>query len=317
MTPACPRLPPPKRSKQASDLHEWCSSGSWKSCIACQGMIPADLTEKSLTATNTNPKLNRCNRCKATVHCEAPTPDDVPEELRGLSEESMAALAHIELDQGPVVRARNNGGQPSGYRQHSALTRFFWNKLTAKERIEMIKDKEQKKKAKAARNYLLGREDCSYEAFEKAHKKFLKKYPKADERQRRRRLQFIETPGLETAVWPHLFYKDSMCLTVVRKSDSRRVGRASGPTYEEFEDGDLPGEGVDDDEQDNKRHSVKRAYAALALSAHIGYGCSYEILHFAYDLMMWSTLGAKKKTSTDYDIPMRVLMKGQPLSISR
>lgn len=105
-----------------------------------------------------------------------------------------------------------------------------------------------------------------------------------------------------------------MCLTVVRKSDSRRVGRASGPTYEEFEDGDLPGEGVDDDEQDNKRHSVKRAYAALALSAHIGYGCSYEILHFAYDLMMWSTLGAKKKTSTDYDIPMRVLMKGQPLS---
>ena len=65
---------------------------------------------------------------------------------------------------------------------------------------------------------------------------------------------------------------------------------------------------------DGERHSVKRAYTALALSSRIGYGSSYEILHFAYDLSLWSALGAKKKTSSDYDLPMRVLMKGHSFS---
>eukprot|EP00438_Fugacium_kawagutii_P034296 Skav200083 [mRNA] locus=scaffold3273:976:3521:+ [translate_table: standard] len=260
-------LPPPKRTKQGQQLYEWCTSRSWKHCLGCQTMVLADLTEKSLTATDASPTVERCSRC-----------------------------------------------QPSGYRhrQHAAMTRFYWKEATAKQRIEMIEDEEQKKKAKAARKYLLRQKDCSYKQFEKAHQKFLKKYPKADERQRRRRLQFIETPGLETAVWPNLFFKDSMCLTVVRKSDIRRVGRQSGPTYEDFEDGDLPAEGADED--DGKRHSVKRAYAALALSARIGYGSSYEVLHFTYDLMMSSTIGAKKKTSNDYGTPMRVLMKGLPFS---
>eukprot|EP00438_Fugacium_kawagutii_P000653 Skav222305 [mRNA] locus=scaffold1249:3867:8406:+ [translate_table: standard] len=305
-------LPPPKRTKQGQQLHQWCTSRSWKHCLGCQIMDLADLTEKSLTATDASPTVEKCSRCRATVHCHAPTPDDCPLELQGLNEESIAALSHLQVDQGPVVRARNQGGQPSGYRQHAAMTRFYWKELTAKQRIEMIEDEEQKKKAKAARKYLLRQKDCSYKQFERAQQKFLKKYPKADERQRRRRLQFIETPGLETAVWPNLFFKDSMCLTVVRKSDARRVGRQSGPTYEDFEDGDLPAEGADKD--DGKRHSVKRAYAALALAARVGYGSSYEVLHFAYDLMISSTIGAKKKTSNDYSTPMRVLMKGLPFS---
>ena len=140
-------------------------------------------------------------------------------------------------------------------------------------------------------------------------------HPGADDRKRRRRLQFIETPGLETALWPHLFYLDSLCLTTVRSTDIRRRGSSYGPSLEALLDaqvGDADSE--DEDAEDGQRHSTKRAYAALALSARIGYGSSYEFLHFAYDLNLWSALGAKKKTSTEYDIPMRVLMKGHSFS---
>ena len=58
----------------------------------------------------------------------------------------------------------------------------------------------------------------------------------------------------------------------------------------------------------------RRPYAALALCSRIGYGCSYELLHFAWDFNLWSALGAKKSTSVHYGVPMRVLVKGQSFS---
>lgn len=310
-------LPPPKRSKLAEDLWRWCAERSWKLCDSCAGMAPAALTQKALTAEAEDPTVAKCKRCNAKVVCGAPAPDDVPEELRGLDDESAAALAHLECNVGPVVRARNQGGQVSGYRQHSAITRFFWKDCTAKDSIEKIRDKEQRRRAKAARRYLLKKRGCSYGKFEKGHKEFLKKYPDANERQRRRRLQFIEAPAVETAVWPHLFYEDALCLTVVRATDCRRQGRANGPTLEDFMDGNVPSDDADEaaeGAEDEERHSTKRAYAALALASRIGYGSSYEILHFAYDLSLWSALGAKKRTSMDYDMPMRVLMKDHTFS---
>ncbi|CAK8987418.1 unnamed protein product, partial [Durusdinium trenchii] len=181
-----------------------------------------------------------------------------------------------------------------------------------------IEDRAQRSKALAARRFLLNQEDCSYVQFEAEHHEFLEKHPAATERQRRRRLQFIEAPAVETAAWPHLFFSDGMCLTAVRNTDIRRRGRAAGPTLEEFVRGRprsrADSEDEEEDNADGQRHSVKRAYAALAVCARIGYGSSYEVLHFAYDLTLWSALGAKKRTSTDWDIPMRVLIKGHSFS---
>ena len=304
-------LPPPKRSKLAEDLWQWCSTRSWKFCETCAGIVRAKLTQKALSAEEVEATVPFCSRCKAKVVCEAPSPEDVPEELRGLTDESAAALAHLECNVGPLVRARNQGGQVSGYRQHSAITRFFWKEDRAKDNIEKIQDKEQRRKARAARKYLLKKRGCSYAKYEKAHKKFLEDHPDADERQRRRRLQFIEAPAVETAVWPHLFYEDSWCLTTVRATDSRRQDRATGTTLADFMDGS-----IDDCEAegDGERHSTKRAYAALALCSRIGYGSSYDLLHFAYDLCLWSALGAKKKTSSEHNVPMRVMMKDHSFS---
>ena len=306
-------LPSPKRSKLGQQLHEWCTRQSWGMCRQCHSMVPLPLTELSLQRPlpKATVPAGSCVRCQAKVACAAPLPEEVPEPLRNLSEEMCQALAPLELDVGPMIRAAHN----SGYRQHATIIRFAWKAKSVKKHIKHIANKEERAKAKAAFTYLLEKEDCSYSKFVEDHEKFLAKHPDADDRKRRRRLQFIETPGLETALWPHLFYLDSMCLTTVRSTDIRRRGSAYGPSLEAFLDANVgDAESEDEDAEDGQRHSTKRAYAALALSARIGYGSSYELLHFAYDLNLWSALGAKKKTSVDYDIPMRVLMKGHSFS---
>ncbi|CAK9052062.1 unnamed protein product [Durusdinium trenchii] len=308
-------LPPPKRSKLALDIYNWCCNTLWGMCRVCSSMVPMPLTPSRMSNSRPSPwaTLSECSRCQAKVRCNAPVPEDVPEALRGLAPDSIQALALLEIDVGPEIRAAHN----SGYRrQHATMARFFWHSRSSKDRIKDLVDEEQRTKALAARRFLLDADGCSYRKFETEHKKFLGKHPTADACSRRRRLAYIETPGLETAVWPHLFYQDSLCLTVVRSTDARRLGRAAGPTMEDFVHGNVASENEDAEEagDDGQRHSIKRAYAALALSARIGYGSSYDVLHFAYDLFLWSALGAKKRTSLDYDIPMRVLMKGHSFS---
>lgn len=326
-------LPLPKRRKLGQQLHEWCRSGSWGMCRQCHSMAPLDLTESSLQRQKalTIP-ASQCSRCRAKTVCAAPVPEEVPEPLRNLGKQTVGALSPLEIDVGPQIRAAHN----SGYRQHATMIRFRWKTQTVKNNIKDLADKEERAKARAAHRFLLAKEDCSYSKFVADHEKFLAKHPEADDRMRRRRLQFIETPGLETALWPHLFYTDAMCLTQVRLTDIRRIGRARGPTLEAAtrkgpardseddkedgeeddassgEEGQQPMEGEDD--ADGQRHSTKRAYAALALCARVGFGSSYELLHFAYDLNLWTALGAKKKTSREYDMPMRVLMKGHSFS---
>ena len=308
-------LPPPKRARSelAADLYDWCEKRSWGMCAECYSLLPLTLSEATLKGQGRDSPYvssKQCPCCRATVRCAAPVPEEVPEALRGLTEESLQALAHLRLDVGPEIRASNN----SGYRQHATMARFFWQSSSTSTRIRAIQDQAQRQLARNAKKYLMRAPECAYSRFEVEHQAFLASHPDPDERTCRRRLQFIETPGLETSLWPHLFYKDSLCLTVVRSTDARRVGRARGPTLEAFVRGDADSDTDDAAEADGRRHSVKRAYSALALSAHLGYGSRYDVLHFAYDLNLWSALGAKKTTSREYDVPMRVLMKGHSFS---
>ena len=272
-------LPPPKRSKVGQHLHEWCSTHSWGMCRQCHSMVPLPLTKLSLQRPLPKATIpaGSCTRCQAKVACAAPLPEEVPEPLRNLSAESCQALAPLELDVGPEIRAAHN----SGYRLHATIIRFAWKAQSVKKQIKQIENKEERAKAKAAWKFLLEKEDCSYRKFVEDHDKFLGKHPGADDRKRRRRLHFIETPGLETALWPHLFYLDSLCLTTVRSTDIRRRGSSYGPSLEALL-GAQVGDSEDEDAEDGQRHSTKRAYAALALSARIGYGSSYTsscILH--------------------------------------
>ena len=59
------------------------------------------------------------------------------------------------------------------------------------------------------------------------------------------------------------------------------------------------------------RNSAKSAYLAKVLGPVLGYGATYELFQFVYDLWLWSALGAKKNT---VDAPMRIAMAGYSFS---
>ena len=59
------------------------------------------------------------------------------------------------------------------------------------------------------------------------------------------------------------------------------------------------------------RNSAKSSYLAKVLGPTLGYGSTYELFQFVYDLWLWSSLGAKKNT---VNAPMRLAMAGYSFS---
>ena len=59
------------------------------------------------------------------------------------------------------------------------------------------------------------------------------------------------------------------------------------------------------------RNSAKSAFLAKVLGPTLGYGATYDLFQFVYDLWLWSSLGAKKNS---VEAPMRVAMAGYSFS---
>jgi len=59
------------------------------------------------------------------------------------------------------------------------------------------------------------------------------------------------------------------------------------------------------------RNSAKSAYLAKVLGPVLGYGATYSLFQFVYDLWLWSTVGAKKHW---VDAPLRLAMQGYGFS---
>ena len=58
------------------------------------------------------------------------------------------------------------------------------------------------------------------------------------------------------------------------------------------------------------RNSVKRSFLRKVFGPITDYGSRYDLVHFMYDLLLWSDIGAKKAELTH--MPMRLALKGQP-----
>ena len=131
-------LPPAKRSRRACDLEQWCKFNSWSTCPRCSMLWERPLTERTLGANLPAQLPKACRICEKNgkapddaVDCFVPSPDDVPLQLRGLSQEAREALCPLVSDVGPEVRAENN----TGYRQHATMIRFSWHARSVKHRI--------------------------------------------------------------------------------------------------------------------------------------------------------------------------------------
>ena len=298
-----PPVPPAKRSARAAGLERWALRNAWAQCRACGQMLARDLTQKTLTrAQKVTVPASQCPTLSQHTSFK-----DVPAPLRGLSEAAARALSPLEVDVGFEQRAKHG----MGYRVHTHMLRLRWKEQPVKKAIRKLADAEMRGKAKAARKYLRNAEDCAYQEFAREHKKFLAENPDADKALRRRRLAFLERPGLECALWPTLFWRTSMTFTQERATDPRRqqaetLEEALRPARPESEE-----EG-EDDAGGLMRHSIKRLYAALALGQLLGYTEHYEILQFVYDLHLWTDLGSKRNLGTG--VPMRLMMAGSTFS---
>ena len=303
--------PPAKRSAKAAGLERWALHYSWAQCEACGAMLARDLTQKSLTRDQkvTAPSL-QCPRCRGARGHPAPKLADVPEPLRGLSEEAAQTLSPLEVDVGFEQRAKHG----TGYRVHAHMLRLRWKEAKVRAAIRELEDDEMRRKTKVAYDYLRQAEDSAYGKFLREHKSFLEEHPEADRTARRRRLAFLERPGLECALWPTLFWRQDMTFSHERASDPRRqkaetLEAALRPARPDDDESGDEGEAED---SDLVRHSIKRLYAALSLGQLLGYTDHYEILQYVYDLHLWTDLGSKRNLGTG--VPMRLMLAGSTFS---
>ena len=171
----------------------------------------------------------QCPQCRSKSGFVAPTFDQIPEPLRNLSREAAEALSPLEIDVGPITRAKYN----TGYRQKVTMIRFRWREQHVLDRIDALKHRADRREAREAYKFLMDSGDSAYADFVTEHDKYLEKNPNADERQRRRRYEFIESVGIECALWPIQFWDVRHTFTYERATDPRRQARENRETLEQ------------------------------------------------------------------------------------
>ncbi|MCP4244228.1 MAG: hypothetical protein GY772_27090, partial [bacterium] len=245
---------------------------------------------------------------KACKHCRkkawVPKPTDVPQPLRQLPPGVIDALRPLSVDSGPYKRA------VTGYRIHTAMTRFSWRPRDVLDAIAALQTWQERSAARHAYDFLVAEPTSEYRNFVGRHRAFLRLHPAPEPEVCRRPLRFIEEAGLECAVWPHLYWCSNLCETVERKTDERRLARQGlGPCGDEVEEA---GDDDDEDEDFRGRHSIKRIFMRKVLSSVVGYSTDYSLLQFVYDLSLWSRLGGAKNAVQG--VPLRIILKGESFS---
>ena len=293
-------LPPAKQSPLACGFQRWVQN-CWAMHEECQCLQARKLRELDLQREPlpTIPR-SQCNFCNKKRKYMVPKPEDVPEALQELSAEALLALSPFDIDIGAEHRACDDYKRPTGYRMHTKMFRLSWSEKAVKDRIHELSDRAMRSKAKAAFKYLRNAHDPSWEAFLeqhpdlqragksayrnfiKEHERFLHKHESPSARQKLRPLHFIEEVGIETALWPHLFWQADMCLTYERYTDSRReirtqhkhrphTGKAGAEDGESSDDTDTSDEEPGEQNLDAEHHSMKASFYAKLMSPLLGY----------------------------------------------
>ena len=323
------------RSAAAAKFETWCRNFSWTMCEQCHRLQKRPLHEVDISGTR--PRKNCVAKC---LHCASGTgyptvaPEQIPEALQHLPPNVLWALRPLEPDVGRPVWARH------GYRVHTDMIRFWWRPQTVRQQIQQLVAPEEQARAQDVYYYLMASHESSYGRFVEMHEKFLRRNRaaltgSANDRLLQLPRRALEEEGLECAVWPHLYPLTAMCETYVRKADVRRQERAArqrpgsalladatdGPSSSETEADDArlaAGNEAGEEDSDAEvaapldfaragRNSAKSAYLAKVLGPTLGYGSTYEVFQFVYDLWLWSALGAKRNAM---EAPLRLAMGG-------
>ena len=319
-------LPSDEKGKM---VEAWCKQGSWGICTQCHSMQPRPLTPMDLKRVN-KPTIppSQCTACKHGEY--VPQPGHVPEPLRNLKPRVLEALRPLERDIGFVERV------PHGYRVHNAMMSFAWKECSVRDAIQNLEKRSDRRAARTALECLRDNKDSAYKEILDKHQEFLdKEGNNAPLQKRKRPLRFIETEGLECCIWPQLYWHRNMCETVARASHENRATaraatarrrRAADTSSEEeaeaeaVEDEETEQEGdfAEDSAEDSpnivaaEHGRIKRGFMRKVLSPVIGYSSDYELLHFVFDLAMWTTIGTKTNLATRTGVALRHLLTGSP-----
>lgn len=314
VTNSCP-LPKAGSSVLTAQTQLWCEFNSWGICPDCQRVQPRDLTAQGFQGLwRPNRLFKKCIFCAATK--AVPSVVHPPAELRQLPPELIAALCPLQVNYGSWLQAKDRFGRGNGYRLHGGMINFAWQPMSVEQQLQQLKP-ELQPLARTALQELLRisgprRENSAYGEFYSEHHAFLTKHTAPTERERKRWLRFLEREGLECALWPHLFLQRQQCMTWARLQSTTRQARGQHrSTLEERKDA-LWRQGPEEEDDPADVAGVRRTYMSHVLSEILDFGASYEILHFTYDLALWTDIGSKRNLG--YGVPLRLLMKGHSFS---
>ena len=307
------------RAPLAAAFKQYAEEFSWAMCSSCYRLVPQKFHPKHARANGGGRALKRtikaCKNCSKNVGYKVPQLADIPKPLRKLSQNVLDALAIFRVYTGPGEQGYQT------YRVHTGAIRFSWHEQSVEDRLTDLPKKDWER-GRAAFEWLRDAEGSAYKDFLAAHHAFLEKRAAeiadgdidVEEQIKWLPLRFMETVGLECAIWPHLYWDTQMTETWVRSQDVRRLARCratKGPQEDEedvllqaeeagwaMEEEDTWGaEGLEEEEPEVGRQSAKASFVAKIFSPIIGYGSCYELQHFVYDLWLSSSLGGAKNAS--------------------
>ena len=303
------------QTPRAKAFRKWCLEASWRSCEQCGRMCAAKDLRGSARA---GPTLKECQHCQSQSKGRqqhgywAPEPDDQHRALRHLSLEVVEALRPVSVFVGPRVRA------PHGYLLHSDMVRFAFKPQSVEATLAAL-PRSARRKALEAYEFLVADTDNSYQDFILLHNKFLASRAAAIDRGeiddaapvKRLPANFLETVGLECCVWPHLYWRTDMTETFVRSTDKRRLRRLPGGRLREMELEEMDPDDADGAAEKPTQQSAKASFLAKVHGSLIGYGSDALLLHFVWDLWMWSSIGGAKNAS---GLALREALANKPFS---
>ena len=291
-------LPKAQQTRQTVNLQLCCEFNSWQICGAC----------------NSAQRSHTCGHAQDSVAMgEQVNLHLLPQ---GLTRSILEAICPVQANFGPLLESKDQFGRGNGYRFHSSMVTFSWHCRSIEDRVAGLFPAERIV-AEAALEWLREnsgpeQEQSAFGELRQEHEWLPEKHPRPDDKAAKRWLRYIEKESLECALWPHLFTQRKQCLTWARLQSTTRQAKAAhrstlaerldAPLLEEDEEAEPPADVV----------GVKRHYMALLFSPILDVGLSYEILHFSYDLNLWSDLGSKR--NLQLGLPMRLMLKNHSFS---
>ena len=299
---------------RAAAFRTWCLEDSWRACSKCRRMVPQPFqASHAKGSAKRDPQFPACSHCKSagSQGYWAPTPEDVPRKLRKLSVRIIEALRPFDVHTGGTFRA------PNGYLVHSDMMQFSFKRISVEDALAKLSKRERRRGEKALLYLLRSRSPSAYARFWQLHHRFLDSRHRAIQRGetwsgapvKRLPANFIETVGLECALWPHLYWSLDMTETYVRSQDARRLRRVRQSLDADIAEEE--GDNADTGPSVGTRQSAKASFLAKVHSAVIGYNSDEKLLHFVYDLWLFTTLGGAKNSA---GIGIREALASKPYS---